>query len=321
MKFRSKIILMAINIFIYIRHPKLVKRIVLRMGYFPNPALPRRSTEKYLWRKLFDHDPRMVELTDKLSAKNYMRNKFPDIGVARVFWQGEDAKDIPSIVLQNDCIIKTNHGSSMNYFVRDGNIDRVAMEKKLSKWMQFSYGKRHHEWAYTIIKPKVFVEELLFSETKQIYCDYKFYMCGDRFIYCYVCIRNIDGIKIYGILDINGSSIKNKDNNIFDDYTDIKRPKNWNKLLAAAIKLSSSFDHVRCDLYDIGGQVFLSEFTFYPAAGYEELDWYSEPMQHNESWNITRSWFLKNKHHGWKSYYATALLEALKTPKSIARKI
>ncbi|RAZ88439.1 hypothetical protein DPM33_23190 [Mesorhizobium hawassense] len=39
------------------------------MGYAPNPAAPTRHDESMLWRKIGDHNPLFVTLTDKLAAK------------------------------------------------------------------------------------------------------------------------------------------------------------------------------------------------------------------------------------------------------------
>ena len=311
MTLQSRLVMAVVRCFIYLRHPRLIKRYVSRMGYFPDPALPRRSTEKYLWRKLFDHDPRIVRLTDKLAAKEYLRDKFPDVAVAPVLWQGDNAADIPDEVLQRDCVIKTNHGSGMLWFVRDGNIDRAAMEKQFSKWMQLRYGKRHHEWAYGQIKPKLFVEEMLLSGEDRVNRDYKMYMCGDRLVYCYVCFDSLSENESYGLLDGDGSSIENNLGQPIDEYKHMQRPQNWEALLDTAKRLSSDFDHVRCDLHDIDGQIWFSEFTFYPMAGYEELDWFDEPKRCDDKWDIMKSWFLQSTHRGWRDRYARALQEAL----------
>jgi len=45
--------------------------------------------EKFLWRKLFDHDPRFVVLSDKLACKEWVTERAPELAVAKVHWLGK----------------------------------------------------------------------------------------------------------------------------------------------------------------------------------------------------------------------------------------
>ena len=45
------------------------------------------------------------------------------------------------------------------------------------------------------------------------------------------------------------------------------KPKKWEEMKSIAQKLSSNFDFVRVDLYEINGVVYLGEMTFTPGAG------------------------------------------------------
>jgi hypothetical protein len=47
-------------------------------------------------------------------------------------------------------------------------------------------------------------------------------------------------------------------------------------MIAIAKKLSTGIPFVRIDLYEVNGNVYFGEYTFYPAAGYaltEPRDW------------------------------------------------
>lgn len=45
-------------------------------------------------------------------------------------------------------------------------------------------------------------------------------------------------------------------------------PENFELMKNYAKKLSNDFKFVRVDFYEVNSQVYLSELTFYPAAGY-----------------------------------------------------
>ncbi len=47
----------------------------------------------------------------------------------------------------------------------------------------------------------------------------------------------------------------------------MEKPKNFEMLKEIAKKLSSDFQFVRVDLYDVDGNIFFGELTFTPASG------------------------------------------------------
>ena len=49
---------------------------------------------------------------------------------------------------------------------------------------------------------------------------------------------------------------------------EIKKPSNYDELLATAEQLAGSFPEVRVDLYDVDGRILFGELTFYDGSGY-----------------------------------------------------
>lgn len=76
-----RFVLAMARLLITLRHPILVGRFARKMGYFPNPAAPVRYNECMLWRRLIDHNPLFVTLSDKLAAKDYIRTVCPELMV------------------------------------------------------------------------------------------------------------------------------------------------------------------------------------------------------------------------------------------------
>ena len=61
------------------------------------------------------------------------------------------------------------------------------------------------------------------------------------------------------------------------------RPKRLSEMLEVAEKLSSGFHFLRVDLYEINGEIYFSEFTFFSDAGFAPFE--------SEEWNrILGSW-------------------------------
>ena len=48
----------------------------------------------------------------------------------------------------------------------------------------------------------------------------------------------------------------------------LAKPKNFERMLEVAEKLSNPFPQVRCDLYNINGKIYFGELTFYHWSGF-----------------------------------------------------
>jgi hypothetical protein len=108
----------AVDLWAYCRHPLLTARFYRALGYLPSIGLPDTYNEKILWRQIFDRNPLIGTLSDKLQSKQYVLKTCPGIKAAEVLWSGSRAEDIPPEVLQDNVVVKTNHGSGFNIFVQ-----------------------------------------------------------------------------------------------------------------------------------------------------------------------------------------------------------
>lgn len=150
---KNRLVLSVARLWLTARHPVLVARFAVELGYLPNPAAPVRYNELVLWRKIVDRNPLFVTLTDKLAAKVYIRDACPGIAMPETLWCGRDAANIPPGLLTSAAVIKANHGCAMNIFVSEGGPDRAAIVRKARRWQRERYGRRHGEWAYRPIVP------------------------------------------------------------------------------------------------------------------------------------------------------------------------
>jgi hypothetical protein len=87
----------------------------------------------------------------------------------------------------------------------------------------------------------------------------------------------------------------------------VDRPAHWDRLVEAAETMGADFDCVRVDLYEIDGEIWFSEFTFYSQAGYFWIDDTELLSALNRRWDISRSWFLSTPQAGIKGAYARVL--------------
>ena len=103
--------------------------------------------------------------------------------------------------------------------------------------------------------------------------DYKFY-CFDgtpRFLYISQGLDNHATAQISFVdLEWNCMNFGRKDYRSFDELP--PKPACFEKMKAVAMRLSENIPFVRVDLYEVNGEVYFSEMTFYPCSGYMPFD-------------------------------------------------
>jgi len=236
--------------------------------YWPNLRCPRTFSEKIFYRMLFDRRSILTTLSDKLLVRKYVSNKIGEKYLIPLLWTGEKPEEIPFASLPNEFVIKTNHGcgftiinNGMNYFDPNKALKVINLWLKKNFCLDFYLG---HAWAYKNITPRIMIEEYLEEENKPPK-DYKFFCFSGRVEYLLIVYdrfgyhREKHFTKEFVPLDLwNGS----------DQFPGpFSRPINYDEMIRIAEKLSTGFDFVRVDLYNIKGKIYFGELTFYPAAG------------------------------------------------------
>lgn len=303
-------IMRCVQVWSYVAYPVQTIRFRRSLGFWPEPVWPTRLNDKLHWRKIFDRNPQFTECSDKLAAKEFVRRIDPQINIAEVLWVGERACDIPDHLLTGDVVVKTNHGSSWNILVRGDVANRQAFNRKIDTWMVRRYGRKHWEWGYFGVKPRLYVEEMLKENGLPIANVFRFDSATSTITACYT-VQPVPGSNqiIDGVLDVDGNSYAG----FYESgvYADVVAPPEYNQMLKTALALSREFDYVRCDLYLVSGEIYFSELTFYPDGG---LDWDSIDSLMDltaETWDLRKSWFMTTPQKGWRRLYAQALRLAL----------
>jgi len=309
MRLDDRLLFGAVRVWSLLAHPGIWRR-ALRShnGYFPNPALPATDTDKFLWRKIFDHNPLFSICGDKLAAKDYALKHASTLKTARVLWQGTDPHQIPDELLAGNVLIKANHASGWNIIVRDGQFDREDAMRRAARWARTQYARFVGEWGYRNARRLILVEAMLQEpDGRPVATEYKFHTSGGRTCYIYVRRRNADGTENWCSYERDGTPIPV--NVARSDWLALPLPDNFLAMRDAAELLGQPFDHIRVDLYSLGQDIYFSELTVYPQSGKSVGKLQTELR--NASWDLRRSWFLSTPQRGWRGLYAAALLRWL----------
>jgi len=299
-----------------------VARFYRALGYLPSIGLPNTYNEKILWRKIFDRNPLIGTLSDKLQAKRYVREICPHIKTAEVLWSGKRAEDIPEEVLQENVVVKTNHGSGFNIFIQKREFDRRGLNRKVNQWLRHHpYGRKSGEWGYRPVQPIVYVERMLCTESQAEPIQLNFSTFAGRPVMALVIAGAVHGPRQAGMFAADGRRLAGtphhflrQDQQLPQDY---QLPRSFHKAAACAARLGAKLDYARIDFLALEDELFASEITFYTLGGYAT---YTDPETErllSRAWDMRRSWFMASPGGGWRKTYARHLQEVLsRTPVS-----
>lgn len=200
------------------------------------------------------------DYVDKLKAKDIVKSILGSaINIPRTVRVLDHNLDIYESDLNPYTIIKGAHGCKFNInIVRGLRLPRV---KYLLQKYSTTFNPHQHEIQYTYLQPRFFIEEKV--------DDYYTGRSGEAVVYMFRCIYGNPVMISIGYKEwcnyyyIDWSVIKEE----IPFQIDIIPEMETMKLLAS--KLSNPFEFVRIDFYlDRQKQIYFSEYTFTPNAGY-----------------------------------------------------
>lgn len=254
---------------ITISDKKFLKYRGLNMGMNLNIDNPKTFNEKLQWLKLHDRNPLYMTLVDKYEVKKYISDKLgdkyiiPTIGIYNYF----DEIDINK--LPQKFVIKCTHDSASVMVCKDKkNFDFSKCRKKIELALKKNYYYAGREWPYKKVKPRILIEKYMEDKTFHELRDYKFFVFNGKVEYFKV---DFDRFTKHGA---NYYDRNKKFVNIGEvvcppnPNKKIILPKTIDKMMKLAEELAQDIPFIRIDFYDVNGQIYFGEMTFYPASGY-----------------------------------------------------
>ena len=246
------------------------------LGRAPNYVSPKALTDKVQWRKVFDHNPLFVTFTDKILARDYTRKIAPEVAIPRTFWIGEDPEEIPFDTFKEPYVIKPNHSSGQIIYVEDpATVDRQQVIETSRDWLQTQYGGPSAEWAYSRVRPRLIVEELLSGlDDGEKVTNYKFFVFSGQVRYTQFESKRPEGYFL-SFFDADGNQLKirkwmglQSGSKTSTPAKGIQAPSKFAEMKAIAERIGKEIDMVRVDLYQVGDTIYFSELTLYDGSGY-----------------------------------------------------
>ncbi len=229
---------------------------------------PITFNEKLQWLKLYDRNPEYTTMVDKYAAKKWVADRIgeeyiiPTLGV----WKHFD--DIDFDTLPNQFVLKCTHDSGGLVIVKDkSKLDKRSAKKKLEKSLKRNFYWVGREWPYKNVPPRIIAEKYMTDESGIELKDYKiFNFNGEPKLIQVDYDRFVEHKR--NLYTTDWQYIEAAINYPTDPNHQINRPKQLEKMLDLARKLSDGIPHVRTDFYCIDDRIYFGELTFYHASGF-----------------------------------------------------
>ena len=245
---------------------KVMYRILMKKKL--NLDNPTTFNEKINWLKLYKYpeDELIVKCTDKFAVREFIKEKNMEHILNELYTEYNSELEIEWENLPDKFVLKCNHGCGYNIIC--SNKDKLDIEiesKKLRKWMNEDFGRVSGEPHYSKINRKIICEKYLGKDI----LDYKFFCFKGKPEFLYIS-RTVDGSH-HGMeadffdLDGNTMPFRRTDHKSFKEAP--KMMRNMAEAIEICKVLSSEFEFVRVDLFEVGDKIYFSELTFSPCSG------------------------------------------------------
>lgn len=270
------------------------------IGRKPNLKNPQTFSDKLAWYLLYYRDEKMRLCTDKAAVRDYIKSLGMGYLLNECYGIYDCVDDIDWESLPSKFVIKHNlSGEGLGtILVFDKNSLYLEKTKEtLRSWIDECPLKRARAglWIFENRKAQILFEKLLIEDENDDLPDYKFFCFNGR-VFCSYLIRNSttkanqhDGEL--GILDRDFHLLPAYDADFHAITEQPEKPKNYEKMVEIAEKLSEPFPHVRVDLYNSNGTIIFGELTFFSNTG---------PNKHvpeSFEYELGRQFILPNRNH------------------------
>jgi len=240
-------------------------------GRRPRLVRARTQSERVHRAKLFQRDPRLPVLADKIEVKAYIAERVGPQYVVPTLYAGNALPPRAQRTWARPFFVKGSHGSSWQVRVpADGPPRWGRVERRVDHWLGTTYGVRGGEWHYAHMPRRILVEPHL-GDPGRMPDDYKLWVFHGR-------VHFVHWLTDRGTPEFGGRFLDRDWNEAFRSFVFRThermppRPRSFDTMLWIAETLAQDFTFVRVDLYDVGGQPYVGELTFTPTAGFHLFD-------------------------------------------------
>jgi len=233
-----------------------------------NLERPKRYSEILQWMKMYDHQPIYTTMVDKAAAKEWAAGIIGKEHIIETLGVYDRFEDIDFAALPDCFVLKCTHDSSSVIICRDKRTFDTEMARlKLENALKKNYYYESRQWPYKNVRPRIIAEKYLENEATGDLRDYKFFTFGGEPKVMYIATGRGTG-ETYG--DFFDMDFNHLDLCIDHNTAPVcpEKPQLFKQMLQAARLLAANTPQVRVDFYEVNGQFYFGEMTFFHCSGY-----------------------------------------------------
>lgn len=260
--------------YLNIRYRKVFKRSI-------NWKEPTAYSEKLQWLKVYDRKPVYTTMVDKFEVKQYVADLIGEQYIIPTINVWDKVEDIDFDSLPDQFVLKCTHDSGGLVICTDKTqLNKEETKKKLAFCLKQNYFWSAREWPYKNVKPRIIAEKYMVDESGYELKDYKFFCFnGEPKALFIASDRQVKGESTkFDFFDMEFNHLPFINGHPNANHP-IKCPPSFEKMKELAAVLSKGIPQLRVDFYDINGDIYFGELTFYHHSGFETF----EP----EEWDYT----------------------------------
>jgi len=235
---------------------------------FPNLIQPRDFNDRIQWLKLFDQRQEVVQCGDKLTVRDYVREKTGTKYLTTLIQVCNSFAEIDFNSLPKAFVLKANNDSGSAVLVRDKATLHISEAKdQVERFFRSPYGWDNGEWQYSCMSPKILVEELLATDKGLPPSDYRFHCVNGQVRWVQNDIPFEPKMKEVTV-DPTGRPMKIhfSSHKIYSE--EFEKPAKWEEMTRLAEVLSKGWKYVRVDMFLLNNRIYAGEMTFTPYMGF-----------------------------------------------------
>lgn len=256
----------------------LKKLFKVRMGKELNLENPTTFSEKLQWLKIHNRQPQQTIMVDKVGAKEYVANIIGEQYIIPTLAVYDKPENIDFDALPNQFVLKCTHDSGGIVICKDkSKLNYEEVRNKFKKWLKTNYYYQNREWPYKDIKPRIIAEQYMEDESGYELKDYKWFCFNGEPKALFVASDRGHKTKEtkFDFFDMKFNHLPFTNGHPNADKSPTK-PIGFEKMKELASLLSVGHPHIRVDFYDINGNIYFGELTFYHWSGmmpFEPEEW------------------------------------------------
>ena len=245
----------------------------IKWGYYhgfhkwPNLKNPKTFNEKLNWLKLNAKNPLYSHLVDKFMVKEWVKKQNVNVKVIPTLGVWENFDDIDFNRLPNQFVLKCTHDSGGLVICKDkSKLDKKKAKLKIESSLRANFYYKNREYPYENVKPRIIAETYMVDESGEELKDYKFFCFnGEPKMFFIATGRPYD--TRFDFYDLEFNHLPFKQGHPWA-IKPIRKPEHFSEMIEYAKILSKDFPHVRVDFYNINGEIYFGEMTFFHFAGF-----------------------------------------------------